>query len=109
TEETRDFLNQVMRLSRDLSVTNETPQDPTGHYGLSIHIASEYEWPFAWYFRDFPKMQVSPAGSVTEETDVAIAATADSMERVGLTPTSLTWIHNPGDPLTMMRSGEILR
>src|SRR5699024_9436880 len=52
--ETRALIDQVMRLSRDTSVENPTPQDPTGQYGLSIHIAPEYEWPFTWYFRDFP-------------------------------------------------------
>ncbi len=106
--ETRSFLDQVTRLSRDLSVGNETPQDPTGHYGLTIRVAPDYEWPFTWYFRNYPLFSVAPAGSVTAETDVAIASNAETMEGAGLTPSSFTWIHKPGDPLTMMRSGEIL-
>lgn len=106
--ETRDFLDQVTRLSRDLSVGNETPQDPTGHFGLTIKVAPEYEWPFTWYFRDYPLFRVTPPGAFTEETDVAIAANAETMESIGLTPSSITWIHKPGDPLTTMKSGEIL-
>lgn len=106
--ETRALLNQVTRLSRDLSVGNESPQDPTGHFGLTIQVAPDYEWPFTWYFRDYPLFSVNQPGAFTAETDVAIAANAETMDSVGLTPSSVVWIHKPGDPLTMMRSGDIL-
>lgn len=107
--ETRGFLDQVMRLSRDISVDQASPLDPTGRFGLTIQATPEYEWPFTWYFRDFPLYSVTPPGAFTADTDVAIAANAEVMENVGLTPSSLVWINKPGDPLTMMRSGTILR
>lgn len=107
--ETRSFLDQVMRLSRDISVTQPNPMDPTGRFGLTIQASPEYEWPFTWYFRDFPLFSVTPPGAFTSETDVAIAANSEVMESVGLTPASLVWNHKPGDPLTMMRSGTILQ
>lgn len=107
--ETRDFLDQIMRLSRDISVNQSSNMDPTGRFGLTIQATPEYEWPFTWYFRDFPLFQVTPAGSFSAETDVAIAGNAEVMENVGLTTTSVVWINKPGDPLTMMRSGPIFR
>lgn len=107
--QTRSFLEQVMRLSRDISVTQTSPIDPTGYYGLRIQVTPEYEWPFTWYFRDFPEFSVTQPGAFTADTDVAIAAHPEVMERVGLTPSSLVWINKPGDPLTTIRSGAILR
>lgn len=109
TAETRGFLDQVMRLSRDLSVNRMTHLDPTGRFGLTVQVTPEYEWPFTWYFREFADFEVTPAGGFTADTDVAIAANAEVMDNVGLTPWNLVWINKPGDPLTMMRSGDILR
>lgn len=107
--QTRDFLDQVMRLSRDISVDQPSLLDPTGYYGLTIQATPEYEWPFTWYFREFPLYSVTPPGAFTAETDVAIAANGEVMDSVGLTSSSFVWINKPGDPLTMMRSGDILR
>lgn len=109
TQEARGFINRVMRLSRDLSVTEPSPIDPTGQYGLTIRVTPEYEWPFTWYFRQFDDFAVTPAAGFTAETDVAIAANTDAMESAGLTTSTTTWIARPGDPLTSMRSGAILR
>ena len=98
-----------MRLSRDLSVDQMTHRDPTGRFGLVIQTTPEYEWPFAWYFRDFPDFSVTNASGFSADTDIAIAGNTDAMDSAGLTTHSLTWIEKPGDPLTMMKSGDILR
>lgn len=108
-QEARGFIDRVMRLSRDLSVTEPSPIDPTGQYGLSIRVTPEYEWPFTWYFRQFDDFAVTPAAGFSAETDVAIAANTDAMESAGLTTSTTIWTAKPGDPLTSMRSGTILR
>jgi uncharacterized protein (TIGR03663 family) len=109
TEEARDFIDRVMRLSRDLSVTEPSPIDPTGQYGLTIRVTPEHEWPFTWYFRQFDDFAVTPAAGLTAETDVAIASNTDAMESAGLTTSTNIWLARPGDPLTSMKSGTILR
>lgn len=107
--DTRSFLDQVMRLSRDISVEDYSYADPTGQFGLTIQVTPQYEWPFTWYFRDFPNFSVAPAGSVNEMTDIAIAPNDEVMESVGLSTFELNWMERPGDSLTMMDSAEILR
>ena len=107
--EATQFIDRVMRLSRDISVTQPSPIDPTGQYGLVIHVTPEFEWPFTWYFRQFYGFSVTPAAGFTADTDVAIASNAEAMDGVGLTTSTTQWIARPGDALTMMRSGEILR
>lgn len=106
---TREFIDQVMRLSRDISVYNYNPSDPTGHFGLTIQVTPQYEWPFTWYFREFQNFSVSQAGAFNENTDVAIAANADVMTSVGLDTFELNWIEKPGELLTLMDSTQIMR
>ncbi len=104
-----EFIDRVMRLSRDISVTQPSPIDPTGQYGLVINVTPEYEWPFTWYFRQFHGFSVTPAAGFTADTDVAIASSAEVMDSVGLMTSTTEWIARPGDSLTMMRSGDIIR
>lgn len=108
TAETRVFLDQAMRLSRDLSVNQMTHLDPTGRFGLVIQVTPEYEWPFAWYFREFAEFSVTQPGGFTEDADVIIASNAEVIDATGLVSHNVVWIEKPGDPLTMMRSGDIL-
>ena len=107
--EASDFIDRIMRLSRDISVTQPDRIDPTGQYGLVIKVTPEYEWPFTWYFRQFHGFSVTPAAGFTADTDVAIAPNAEVMDGVGLTTSTTRWITRPGDSLTMMKSGEIIR
>ena len=76
------FVDQTVRLSRDLSVGESSLEDPTGRFGLSIAISPELEFPYRWYFREFPDVQVTtPAG--WDDADLVIAPTSDGMEEVG--------------------------
>lgn len=104
-----EFIDQVMRLSHDLSITEANSVDATGRYGLNIKVTPEYEWPFTWYFRDFAQFSVVPASGFDAETDVAIAADDAGMQTVGLTPDTRVWIVRPNDNLTRMRTGEIIK
>lgn len=83
TEGVKTFVNQVSRLSRDLSVEKLTKIDNTGSYGVSIAISPDVEWPFAWYFRDYPKMRVAGPAGWTADDDIVIATAAEGMDTAG--------------------------
>jgi DNA-binding beta-propeller fold protein YncE len=76
------FVDQVTRLSRDLSIGDATLADPTARYSLSISISPEVADPYRWYFRDFPDVDVTtPAG--WEGSDVVIADDPTAMAESG--------------------------
>ncbi len=92
TEGTRTFVNQTLRLSRDLSLNEVSAQDNTGSYGISIAVDPSIEWPFAWYFRDFQDLRItSPAG--WNNADMVIAPTSEGMEDAGYVVQSRLWMN----------------
>jgi len=92
TEGLRAFVDQTLRLSRDLSLTEVSNVDNTGSYGISIAVDPSIEWPFAWYFRDFQDLRVtSPAG--WSDADMVIAPTKEGMEDAGYVVQSRTWLN----------------
>ncbi len=69
-------VNQIRAVSRDMTTFEQDVLDPTGGHGLTIVIDSSVQEPFAWYFRDFPNVQIQDPGnqiSNTEEPQVLIA------------------------------------
>ena len=76
------FVDQVVRLSRDLSVGDATPADPTARFSLSIAVAPEIADPYRWYFRDFPDVRVTTAAGWSD-ADIVIAPTPESMAEQG--------------------------
>lgn len=83
TQGVRAFVDQTYRLSRDLSVENMSNIDNTGSFGLHIAVAPEVEWPFLWYFRDFPNVRVAGPAGWTEDDDIVIAQASDGMDAAG--------------------------
>lgn len=78
----RAFVDQTLRLSRDLSLTDVSSIDNTGSYGIAIAIDPALQWPYTWYFRDFPDVRVTtPAG--WDDADMVIASTPEGMEEAG--------------------------
>jgi len=97
TDGVRAFVDQIMRLSRDLSLGEVSNVDNTGSYGISIAIDPAVEWPYAWYFRDFPELRVtSPAG--WDDADLVIAPTREGMEDAGYVVQTRSWMNRvPAD------------
>lgn len=88
----RELVAQTRRLSRDLSLTEVSNIDNTGSYGVSIAIDPALEFPLAWYFRDFPSVEItSPAGWA--DADMVIAPTAEGMEEAGFIDRTRTWLN----------------
>lgn len=92
TDGVRALVDQTLRLSRDLSLTEVSNVDNTGSYGISIAIDPALEWPLAWYFRDFPDVRVTtPAG--WGDADMVIAPTPEGMEESGYIVRTRTWVN----------------
>lgn len=83
TQGMRQFVAQVDRLSRDLSVDNMSNVDNTGTHGLHIAISPDVEWPFAWYFRDYQNLHVIGPAGWNDSDDIVIAPTSEGMDTAG--------------------------
>ncbi len=82
TDGVTTFVEQTTRLSRDLTVADASLTDPTGRFGLSIAISPDVEFPYRWYFRDFPEVNVTtPAG--WNDADLVIGLTSEGMQEAG--------------------------
>ncbi|MGB3327579.1 MAG: SMP-30/gluconolactonase/LRE family protein [Thermomicrobiales bacterium] len=78
----RSFVNQTLRLSRDMGLTTPSAVDNTGSYSLKIAVDPSVEWPYVWYFRDFYQLKVvSPAGWTG--SDMVIAPSSEGMDESG--------------------------
>lgn len=106
-ENAEALIDRVYQVSRDLSVENRSNVDPTGRFGLRIGVSPEIEWPFAWYFRDFPFLRVTPPAGWGENTDVAFATTADGMSTYGLTPQQEEWLIRAPESYVDLDAGAI--
>ncbi len=88
----RALVDQTLRLSRDLSLSEVSNIDNTGSYGISIAIDPSLESPLTWYFRNFPSVTIAtPAGWA--DADMVIAPTAEGMEEAGFIDRSRTWLN----------------
>lgn len=106
TDGVRAFVDQTLRLSRDLSLTDVSNVDNTGSYGISIAIDPALQWPYAWYFRDFPDVRVTtPAG--WDDADMVIAPTQEGMEEAGYIVQSRNWVNRVPTAYEDLGIGEI--
>jgi uncharacterized protein (TIGR03663 family) len=108
TGEARALIGRIDQVSRDLSVENRSNIDPTGRHGLNIAISPDEQWPFAWYFRDYHSMRVTPPAGWNQDVDVAIAPTAEAMDTWGLTPQQHTWRMRQPESHVDLDGGSIL-
>jgi DNA-binding beta-propeller fold protein YncE/4-amino-4-deoxy-L-arabinose transferase-like glycosyltransferase len=84
------FVRQIRNLSRDLTVRSTSTQDPTGGHGISIAIESNVQWPYRWYFREFPNIEVvEPGFGATIGADLVIAREETEMSASGFVTRSL--------------------
>jgi uncharacterized protein (TIGR03663 family) len=101
------FVDQVYRLSRDLSVERLTNIDNTGSHGLSIAISPEVEWPFVWYFREFPGMQVTGPAGWDENVDVVVSSSPEGMENAGFVVQQRSWLNRTPTVYSRLDAGDI--
>ncbi|MDQ4100160.1 MAG: NHL repeat-containing protein, partial [Chloroflexota bacterium] len=92
TEGVRAFVNQTLRLSRDVSLAETSPEDNTGSFGVSIALAPETQWPYLWYFRDFPDLSVTGQAG-WGEADIVVAPSEAGMAEAGYVVDRFTWVN----------------
>ena len=82
-----------LRLARDVGVNEGSARDPTGSHGLSIALERDVQWPYAWYFREFPDLTVvAPGTAATSGAQVAIAAGEAGLAEAGYATESWPWL-----------------
>jgi uncharacterized protein (TIGR03663 family) len=82
----KPLVERIRRLSLDNTRTDGTIQDPTGGHGLSIAIDRRVAEPYAWYFRDFPAMTITPQGQAAASgADIVIAPDETGLAEAGYT------------------------
>lgn len=86
-------IERFLRLARDAGVADGSTRDPTGSHGLSIAVESDVQWPYAWYFREFPDLSVVERGAAaTAGAQVAIASIDAGLAGGGYTVESWPWL-----------------
>ncbi|MBA2469434.1 MAG: hypothetical protein H0V37_08515 [Chloroflexia bacterium] len=107
TEGVRGFVDQTLRLSRDLSLAEVSNVDNTGSFGISIAVDPSVEWPYVWYFRDFPDLRVAtPAG--WGDADMVIAPTTEGMEDANYITQSRVWLNRTPTTYEDLSLGTVL-
>lgn len=101
------FVDQVNRLSRDLTVGNASLPDPTARYGLAISVSPEIADPYRWYFREYPDVRVTTA-SGWGDSDIVIAPDSEGMEEAGYIVQSRAQSNRVPPSYEGMPAGEIL-
>ena len=87
TEDLRDITGRIANLSRDVNGVENSPANPTGGLELSIRMDRTVQWPFRWYFRDYPNLTVTAPGQATnEEAQLVIASDPTGMTEAGYQP-----------------------
>ncbi|MCC6793072.1 MAG: TIGR03663 family protein, partial [Thermomicrobiales bacterium] len=62
TPAVNQIVHRITNLSRDTTLPDGSARDPEGGHGLTIAIDRRVQWPFRWYFRDFPDATVVADG-----------------------------------------------
>ena len=90
----RPLVDRLYRLSRDATLTRESVRDTTGGHSLVIALDEGLEWPFRWYFRDFPNLETYASGtSAAAGAEVVIAPTEAGMAEAGYSPRTYPYLN----------------
>lgn len=104
------LVTRLEKLSRDVTVTDGSPRDPTGGHGLTIAIDRRVQWPYRWYFRDFPDAQVvTNIQALENPTQVVIAPDDAGMAEAGYTPRTYPTLNRVPAVYTAPDIGTILK
>ncbi|MBW3632878.1 MAG: hypothetical protein KY456_07610, partial [Chloroflexi bacterium] len=77
-------IERFLRLARDVGINDGSARDPTGSHSLSIALERDVQWPYVWYFREFPELTVvAPGAAATVGAQVAIAASDAGLAEAG--------------------------
>jgi uncharacterized protein (TIGR03663 family) len=104
------LVTRLLKLSRDVTVTDGSPRDPTGGHGLTIAIDRRVQWPLRWYVRDFPDAQVVANGQAPgTATQVVIAPDDAGMAEASYTPRTYPTLNRVPTVYTAPDVGTVLK
>jgi sugar lactone lactonase YvrE len=87
TPAVHELVKRVTNLSRDATLTQGSAEDPEGGHGLSIAIDRSVQYPYRWYFREFPEATVVSEGQAPlTGAEVVITPTDVGLPEAGYTP-----------------------
>jgi DNA-binding beta-propeller fold protein YncE len=87
TPAVHELVKRVTNLSRDATLTQGSAADPEGGHSLSIAIDRSVQYPYRWYFREFPEATVVSEGQApTTGADVVITPDEAGLPEAGYTP-----------------------
>lgn len=105
----RPLVDRLYRLSRDATLTRESVRDTTGGRSLNIALDERLEWPFRWYFREFPNLETYAAGTAAAaNAEVVIAPTEEGMAEAGYTPRTHPYLNRVPAAYTAPDAGDII-
>lgn len=81
------IVHRITNLSRDTTLPDGSARDPEGGHGLVIAIDRSVQWPFRWYFREFPDAIVVAEGQAPlAGAQVVIVPDDTGLAEAGYTP-----------------------
>ena len=104
------IVRRVTNLSRDTTLDDGSARDPEGGHGLTIAIDRSVQWPYRWYFRDFPDAEVWAVGQTPlSGAQVLIAPDETGMAEAGYGPRAFPTINRVPSTYLAPEFGTILR
>ncbi|MDF3042539.1 MAG: conserved rane protein of unknown function [Thermomicrobiales bacterium] len=89
----RANLGTELLAQRTATLGTLSARDPTGSHSLSIALEQDVQWPYAWYFREFPDLTVvAPGTAATTGAQVAIAGDETGLAEAGYVTESWPWL-----------------
>ena len=87
TPAVHQIVKRVTNLGRDTTLDDGSARDPEGGHALTIAIDRTIQWPYRWYFRDFPDAIVVAEGQAPlTGAQVVIAPDDSGMADSGYAP-----------------------
>ena len=103
-------IERFLRLARDVGINDGSARDPTGSHSLSIALERDVQWPYVWYFREFPELAVVvPGAAATSGAQVAIAASDTGLAEAGYATESWPRLMSVPPQYLAPDVGEVLR
>ena len=106
----KQIVRRVTNLSRDFTLTDGSARDPEGGHGLTIAIDQDVQWPFRWYFRDFPDATIVASGQAPlSGSQIVIAPDDTGMAESGYSPQELPAFNRVPSGYAAPDFGEVLK
>jgi uncharacterized protein (TIGR03663 family) len=106
----KQIVRRVTNLSRDFTLTDGSARDPEGGHGLTIAIDQDVQWPFRWYFRDFPDATIVASGQAPlSGSQIVIAPDNTGMAESGYSPQEVPAFNRVPSGYAAPDFGEVLK